>query len=78
MSSNLSWHNENKGMFMINSEYKNVADYDALLAKYGNELLQEQDLPVPEGGTTEKTQQDDNDLKVDRGWYQRYRTADQK
>jgi hypothetical protein len=39
MSSNLAWHNENKGMFMINSEYKNVADYDDLLLKYGNELL---------------------------------------
>ena len=47
MTSNLSWHNENKGMFMINSEYKNVADYDALLAKYGDELILEQDLPNP-------------------------------
>jgi hypothetical protein len=28
MSSNLSWHNENKGLFMINSEHKNHTDFD--------------------------------------------------
>ena len=50
---------------MINSEYKNVADYDALLAKYGNELLEEQDLPVPEGSTSvDKQQKEEESLKV--------------
>jgi len=43
MSSNLSWHNENKGLFMINSEYKNVQDFDQLLLKYGQELVDEYD-----------------------------------
>ena len=28
MSSNLTWHNENKGLFMINSEFKNQIDFD--------------------------------------------------
>jgi hypothetical protein len=28
MSSNLSWHNENKGMFMINTEHKSSVDYN--------------------------------------------------
>jgi hypothetical protein len=28
MSSNLSWHNENKGLFMINSAHKSSVDFD--------------------------------------------------
>jgi hypothetical protein len=44
MSSNLTWHNENKGLFMINSEFKYSADFDQLLLKYGEELVQEMDL----------------------------------
>ena len=39
MQSNLTWHNENKGLYMINSAYKTNADFDALLLKYGEELL---------------------------------------
>ena len=41
MSSNLSWHNENKGLFMINSAHKSQVDYDDLLLKYGEALVQE-------------------------------------
>lgn len=43
MSSNLSWHNENKGMFMINAEHKNIADFDKILLKYGEELVNDFD-----------------------------------
>lgn len=35
MASNLSWHNENKGLFMINSQHKSNTDFDELLLKYG-------------------------------------------
>ena len=28
LENNLSWHNENKGMFMINSQYKSTQDFD--------------------------------------------------
>lgn len=31
MANNLSWHNENRGMFMINSQYKSDQDFDQLL-----------------------------------------------
>ncbi len=47
MASNLSWHNENKGMFMINSEYKSNTDFDALLLKYGQELIDDIDQEEP-------------------------------
>jgi hypothetical protein len=39
MQSNLSWHNENKGMFMINQQYRDSTNYDDLLAKYSDELI---------------------------------------
>jgi hypothetical protein len=45
MASNLTWHNENKGLFMINSEFKNQTDFDQLLLKYGQELIDEYDDP---------------------------------
>ena len=38
LQSNLSWHNENKGMFMINQQYRDSTNYDDLLAKYSDEL----------------------------------------
>jgi hypothetical protein len=44
MSSNLSWHNENKGMFMINSQFKSNTDFDDLLLKYGQDLVEELDV----------------------------------
>lgn len=47
MSSNLSWHNENKGMFMINSQFKSNTDFDELLLKYGNELVSDHDNEEP-------------------------------
>jgi hypothetical protein len=43
VNSNLSWHNENKGLYMINSTFKNTADFDQLLMKYGDELLKDMD-----------------------------------
>ena len=39
MESNLTWHAENKGVFMINEQYKNVSDYDKLLLKFGEEIM---------------------------------------
>jgi hypothetical protein len=41
MSSNLSWHNENKGLFMINSAHKGSVNFDELLLKYGETLVEE-------------------------------------
>jgi hypothetical protein len=34
MENNLSWHNENKGLFMINSQHRDAADFDHILLKY--------------------------------------------
>lgn len=48
MDSNLSWHNENKGMFMINSQFKQQADFDGILLKYGQELVEEGDREANE------------------------------
>lgn len=50
MSSNLSWHNENKGMFMINSQFKDKTDFDQILLKYGQELVDEDDQKILESG----------------------------
>jgi len=36
MESNLSWHNENKGLYMINAQHKSSVDYDALMLKYSS------------------------------------------
>lgn len=44
MSSNLSWHNENKGMFMINTEHKSSVDFNKLLLKYGEDLVLNYDV----------------------------------
>ena len=46
MSSNLSWHSENKGLYMINSEHKSKADFDQLLLKYGQQLVEDTDFEM--------------------------------
>jgi hypothetical protein len=40
LENNLAWHNENKGLYMINTAHRNVADYDDLLLKYAKELIE--------------------------------------
>jgi hypothetical protein len=40
LDNNLTWHNENKGLYMINTAHKNVANYDELLLKYAKELIE--------------------------------------
>jgi hypothetical protein len=40
LESNLSWHNENKGLYMINSQHKNETNYDDLLLKFAKELIE--------------------------------------
>lgn len=57
MDSNLSWHNENKGMFMINQLYKSENDYDDLLAKYSQSLIDELDQVAPEGDAEDEGEQ---------------------
>ena len=56
MDANLSWHNENKGMFMINTQHKAESDYDALLAKYSQDLIEELDQ---EGIASEQVEEED-------------------
>lgn len=43
MEHNLTWHNENKGLFMINQQYKTDADYNKLLLEFTNEVLNDVD-----------------------------------
>lgn len=59
LDSNLGWHNESKGVMMINHYYKESIDYDAQLAKFGKELL-EMDKEVEVGGLNE-LEEDIND-----------------
>lgn len=40
LDSNLGWHNESKGVMMINHYYKENIDYDEQIAKFGKELLE--------------------------------------
>jgi hypothetical protein len=40
LDSNLGWHNESKGVMMINHYYKEHIDYDEQIAKFGKELLE--------------------------------------
>lgn len=40
LDSNLGWHNESKGVMMINHYYKENIDYDAQIARFGKELLE--------------------------------------
>lgn len=40
LESNLGWHNESKGVMMINHYYKENIDYDAQIQKFGKELLE--------------------------------------
>ena len=40
MNSNLGWHNESKGVMMINHYYKENVDFDQMISKFGDELLQ--------------------------------------
>ena len=40
LDSNLGWHNESKGVMMINHYYKENIAYDDLIAKFGKELLE--------------------------------------
>lgn len=39
LDSNLGWHNESKGVMMINHYYKESIDYDEQLAKFGAEIM---------------------------------------
>ena len=39
LDSNLGWHNEAKGVMMINHYYKENIDYNDQLAKFGKEIL---------------------------------------
>jgi len=43
MENNLTWHNENKGLFMINWQYKTDADYNKLLLEFTSEVLNDVD-----------------------------------
>jgi hypothetical protein len=43
MENNLTWHNENKGLFMINQQYKTDADYNKLLLEFTSEVLNDVD-----------------------------------
>jgi len=40
MDSNLGWHNENKGMMIINEYYKEGVDYENKLAKFGKQIME--------------------------------------
>jgi hypothetical protein len=40
LDSNLGWHNESKGVMMINHYFKENIDYDELIAKFGKEILE--------------------------------------
>lgn len=44
LENNLTWHNENKGLFMINAENRSVQNCDDLLLKYANELIEGEDM----------------------------------
>ena len=39
MDNNLTWHNENKGLFMINQQFKTDQNYDQLLLDFTNEVM---------------------------------------
>ena len=39
MDSSVEWHNENKGVFMINQYYKVQKDYDDKIKRLGAKLL---------------------------------------
>lgn len=43
MENNLTWHNENKGLFMINQQYKSDTDYNKLMLEFTNEVLNDVD-----------------------------------
>ena len=40
LDSNLGWHNESKGVMMINHYYKESIDYDKQIAKFGKEIME--------------------------------------
>lgn len=40
LDQNLGWHNEAKGVMMINHYFKESIDYDTQLAKFGKEILE--------------------------------------
>lgn len=47
LDSNLGWHNESKGVMMINHYFKESIDYDEQLAKFGKELMEiEKDVDI--------------------------------
>lgn len=54
LDSNLGWHNESKGVMMINHYFKESIDYDAQLAKFGKELLEvDKDIDLGEDNNDE-------------------------
>ena len=51
MDQNLGWHNETRGVMMINHYFKESIDYDQQLAKFGKEILEmDKDAEVETGG----------------------------
>src|SRR3569833_1237819 len=56
LDSNLGWHNESKGVMMINHYYKENIDYDEQIAKFGKELLEmDKEAEIEENGTEDVT-----------------------
>lgn len=57
LDSNLGWHNESKGVMMINHYFKENIDYDQQLSKFGKELMEiEKEVDIIEDA------EDDDDL----------------
>ena len=43
MDSGVEWHNESKGVFMINQYFKQQRDYDKIIRKLGKKIIKLED-----------------------------------
>ena len=59
MDSGVEWHNENRGVFMINQYYKQQKNYDEKIKKLGAKLMKiDEDLEIEDFADIDDIQYD--------------------
>src|SRR3569833_3385335 len=75
LDSNLGWHNESKGVLMINHYYKENIDYDAQIAKFGKEILElDKDAEI----NNEEDEGDDTNFLISKKKHKKTTTTKEK
>lgn len=72
LESNVEWHNEQGGVFMINQYHKNQTNYDSIIKELGQKLIDftqsiEVEADEKPDGDGKKNGDADKDVKADAG-----------